>query len=56
MATEQHDSPICSGSGTYPDVVEDLILDELTYLCATCGASVPGFEPTPVHRHTLASH
>jgi len=44
---------VCPGSGTFPDVVNDVILDELTYACATCGASVPNFEVSPVHRHGL---
>ena len=55
MAIKPQDSPVCPGSGTYPDVVSDPILDELTYVCAACGASVPNFEPAPVHRHALAS-
>jgi hypothetical protein len=55
MATKPHDSPICPGSVTYPDVVHDPIRDELTYVCAACGASVPKFEPAPLHRHALAS-
>lgn len=54
MAT-QHDSPTCPGSATFPDVVNDPILGELTYVCAICGASVPNFEPVSVHRHALAS-
>ena len=52
MAT-QHDSPTCPGSATFPDVVNDPILGELTYVCAICGASVPNFEPVSVHRHAL---
>jgi hypothetical protein len=28
----------------FPDVVNDLILEELSYVCATCGARVPNFE------------
>jgi hypothetical protein len=55
MASRPQDSPICPGSANYPDVVSDPILDELTYACATCGASVPNFEPAPLHRHALAS-
>ena len=55
MATRPQDSPVCPGSGTYPDVVNDPILDELTYVCSACGASVPSFESAPVHRHVLAS-
>jgi hypothetical protein len=46
-------SPICPGSGTFPDIIGDPILDEQTYVCAVCGASVPNFEPAPVHRHAL---
>ena len=43
-------STVCPGSGTFPDIVDDRILDELSYVCATCGASVPNFELAPVHR------
>jgi hypothetical protein len=32
------DSPICPGPGTFPDVVNDLVLEELNYVCAVCGA------------------
>ena len=53
MTSKSQDSPICPGSRTFPDVVNDLVLDELTYVCAICGASVPNFEPAPVHRHAL---
>jgi hypothetical protein len=45
------DSPTCPGSGTFPDVVNDVVLDELTYVCSTCGASMPNFELAPVHHH-----
>ncbi len=45
------DSPTCPGSGTFPDVVNDVVLDELTYVCFTCGASMPNFEPAPAHHH-----
>jgi hypothetical protein len=55
MATRPMDSPVCPGSGTYPDVVSDPILDELAYVCAACRASVPSFEPAPTHRRALAS-
>ena len=55
MAIKPQDSPVCPGSGTYPDVVRDPILDELAYVCAACGASVPNFEPAPIHRRALAS-
>lgn len=41
--------PICPGSGTYPDVVEDVVLGERTYFCAKCGAVMPSFNPSPVH-------
>jgi len=44
------ESPVCPGSGKFPDVVDDRILEELTYVCATCGASVPSFELAQVHR------
>jgi hypothetical protein len=47
------ESPICPGSGTFPDVVNDVIRDELTYVCATCGASLPNFEAAPVHRSSV---
>ena len=53
MTTKSLDSPICPGSGTFPDIVNNLVLDELTNVCAICGASVPNFEPAPVHRHAL---
>jgi hypothetical protein len=53
LTSKSQDSPICPGSGTFPDVVNDLVLDELTYVCTICGASVPNFEPAPVHRHAL---
>jgi hypothetical protein len=53
VTTKSVESPVCPGSGTFPDVVNDVILDELTYACATCGASVPNFEVSPVHRHGL---
>ncbi len=53
MSTNTLDSPICPGSGIFPDIVNNLVLDELTYVCATCGASVPNFELAPVHRHAL---
>ena len=53
MSTKTLDSPICPGSGTFPDVVNNLVLDELTYVCATCGASMPNLELAPVHRHAL---
>lgn len=49
VTTKSVESPICPGSGTFPDVVNDVILDELTYVCATCGASMPNFEVAPVH-------
>ena len=55
MATRPNDSPICPGSGTYPDIVSDPILDEQSYVCAACGAYVPSFEPAPVHHHALTS-
>jgi len=53
VTTKSVESPTCPGSGTYPDVVNDRVLDELTYVCATCGASMPNFEVSPVHRHGL---
>ena len=53
MTTKSLDSPICPGSGTFPDVVSHPIRDELTYVCATCRASVPKFEPAPVHRNAV---
>jgi hypothetical protein len=53
LTSKSQDSPICPGSGTFPDVVNDLVLDELTYVCAICRASVPNFELAPVHRHAL---
>ena len=53
LTSKSQDSPICPGSGTFPDIVNNLVLDELTYVCATCRASVPNFELVPVHRHAL---
>jgi hypothetical protein len=53
VTTKALDSPVCPGSGTFPDAVNDRILDELAYVCAICGASVPNFEPAPVHRHAF---
>jgi hypothetical protein len=53
VTTKSVESPACPGSGTFPDVVNDVILDELTYVCATCGASMPSFELAPIHRHGL---
>jgi hypothetical protein len=47
------DLPICSGSATYPDIVNDEVLDELAYVCAACRARMPNFELAPVHRHAL---
>ena len=35
---------MCPGSETFPDDVNDLIVEELSYVCATCGASLPNFE------------
>ncbi len=53
LNSKSQDSPICPGSGTFPDIVNNPVLDELTYVCATCRASVPNFELVPVHRHAL---
>jgi len=50
VITKSAESRMCSGSGASPDVVKDMILDELTYVGATCGATVANFEPAPVHR------
>ena len=44
VTTKSVDSPMCPGSETFPDDVNDLIVEELSYVCATCGASVPNFE------------
>jgi hypothetical protein len=51
--TKSAESLMCPGSGAFPDVVNDMILDELTYVWATCGATVARFEPAPGHRHGL---
>jgi hypothetical protein len=51
--TNRAESPTCPGSGTFPDIVNDLALDQLAYVCAICGTSVPNFEPAPVHRHAV---
>jgi hypothetical protein len=53
MTTKPQDSHVCPGSGTFPDIVNDLGLGELTYVCASCGTSVPRFEAAPVHRQGL---
>ena len=53
VTTKPLDSPICPGSGTFPDIVNNMVLDELTYVCAICRARVPNFELAPVHRHAL---
>jgi len=50
VTTNSANSLVCPGSGAFPDVVNDMILDELSYVCATCGATVANFEPAPVHR------
>lgn len=55
MATKPQDAPICPGSAIYPDIINDPLVGQPTYVCAACGASVPNFEPAPVHRHALAS-
>jgi hypothetical protein len=44
VTTKSVDSPMYPGSGTFPDVVNDLILAELSSVCAPCGARVPNFE------------
>jgi hypothetical protein len=49
VTTKSLDSSVCPGSGMFPDVVNDLVLDELSYVCATCGASVPN---SKLHRST----
>jgi hypothetical protein len=43
---EGSDLPPCPGSGTSPDIVEDLVLDERHYVCARCG---------PMMRHQNAN-
>jgi hypothetical protein len=53
VTTKPLDSHICPGSGTFPDIVNDLDLSELTYVCAGCGTRVPNSEAAPVHRHGL---
>ena len=53
VTTKSVDSAMCPGSGTFPDVVNDKVRDELSYVCATCQAGVPNFEPAPVHRHAV---
>jgi hypothetical protein len=49
LAIEPIGLPQCPGSGTFPDIVEDLVLGEHSYICATCGAMVPSFDPAPIH-------
>ena len=39
----------CPGSGTSPDVIEDLVGGERIYVCASCSAVMPSFELTPMH-------
>ena len=53
VTTKPEELPVCPGSGKFPDVVNDWVLGELTYACATCGASVANFEPAQVHRHAV---
>jgi hypothetical protein len=53
VSRKAQDSPICPGSVTFPDIVSHPIRDELTYVCATCRASVPKFEAAPVHRNAV---
>jgi len=53
VTTKSAELLMCPGSGAFPDVVNDMILDELTYVCATCGATMPSFEPAPLHRRGL---
>jgi len=53
MTTKPAESAVCPGSGKLPDVVNDRILDELTYVCAICGAKAPNFELAPLHRHAV---
>jgi hypothetical protein len=40
---------LCPGSGTFPDIVQDLVINERSYVCATCGATMPSFELSPLH-------
>ncbi len=42
-------APDCAGSGTFPDVVNDIVRDERFYICSTCGATMPTFELVPLH-------
>ena len=53
MTTKPAESAVCPGSGKFPDVVTDTVRNEVTYVCATCGVGVPGFDPAPVHRHAV---
>jgi hypothetical protein len=53
VTTKPLDLPICPGSATFPDIVNDVVLDELAYVCAACRAWTPDFELAPVHRHAL---
>ena len=53
VTTKPAESPVCPGSGKFPDVVNDRILEKLSYVCSTCGASVPSFELAQVHRHAV---
>jgi hypothetical protein len=49
VTSEPEGSPICPGSGTFPDAVEDTVMHERFYICSTCGAIMPSFDPTPLH-------
>ena len=42
-------SPMCPGSGTFPDAVEDTVMQERFYICSRCGAIMPSFDITPLH-------
>jgi hypothetical protein len=53
VTTNRAESPTCPGSGTFFDIVNDLVLDQLAYVCAICGASVPNFESASVHRRAV---
>ena len=49
MTTEPVRSPVCPGSGTFPDVVEDTVWNERFYICSKCSAILPNFELAPPH-------
>ena len=63
MATKPQDAPICPGSAIYPDIINDPLVGQPTYVCAACGASVPNLSrlrstgtPSPRSRVGCVTH